>query len=613
MKVIGKYIKLGAVSPRIRLADVGANVKSCIAEAKRASDLGVRVLVFPELTFSGVTCNDLYLHESFTRRVEAGLREFIEATADLDMISFVSVPVNTADASYSCTAAVYRGRLLGLVPKMNITPEESRYFDIPEECELAVSFAGFDTVIDSNMIFTAPFDEQVKISVGFAEGANIAVNSLAAEEIVGAKEMRLRSVSAGSGRMGVAYVCAGAGLGESTTDAVYAAHNIIADRGSIVAEAKPFANDTLVIADVLVCDPTPNESYDSEIEAIISNIDMPEILHANPFLSDDFYKCREECQTAIEIQAHGLAARMERSYSKTMVIGVSGGLDSTLALLVCARAADILGIDRKNIIGVTMPCFGTTKRTRSNAEKLCEALGTTLRTVDVKASVTQHLADIGHDGVTPDVTYENAQARERTQVLMDISNMTGGLVVGTGDLSELVLGWATYNGDHMSMYAVNASIPKTMIRRIVEVYSEKEKGNGEVSEILDDILATPVSPELLPPKDGEIAQCTEELVGPYELHDFFIYCILGCQLSLRETYKRAKETLGGVYDNNTILGWLRVFMRRFISQQFKRSCLPDGPKVSSISVSPRGALRMPSDASAAVWLEELEEIEKEEK
>ena len=613
MKVIGKYIKLGAVSPRIRLADVSANVKSCIAEAKRASDLGVRVLVFPELTFSGVTCNDLYLHESFTRRVEAGLREFIEATADLDMISFVSVPVNTADASYSCTAAVYRGRLLGLVPKMNITPEESRYFDIPEECELAVSFAGFDTVIDSNMIFTAPFDEQVKISVGFAEGANIAVNSLAAEEIVGAKEMRLRSVSAGSGRMGVAYVCAGAGLGESTTDAVYAAHNIIADRGSIVAEAKPFANDTLVIADVLVCDPTPDESYDSEIEAIISNIDMPEILHANPFLSDDAYKCREECQTAIEIQAHGLAARMERSYSKTMVIGVSGGLDSTLALLVCARAADILGIDRKNIIGVTMPCFGTTKRTRSNAEKLCEALGTTLRTVDVKASVTQHLADIGHDGVTPDVTYENAQARERTQVLMDISNMTGGLVVGTGDLSELVLGWATYNGDHMSMYAVNASIPKTMIRRIVEVYSEKEKGNGEVSEILDDILATPVSPELLPPKDGEIAQCTEELVGPYELHDFFIYCILGCQLSLRETYKRAKETLGGVYDNNTILGWLRVFMRRFISQQFKRSCLPDGPKVSSISVSPRGTLRMPSDASAAVWLEELEEIEKEEK
>ena len=613
MKVIGKYIKLGAVSPRIRLADVSANVKSCIAEAKRASDLGVRALVFPELTFSGVTCNDLYLHESFARRVEAGLREFIEATADLDMISFVSVPVNTADASYSCTAAVYRERLLGLVPKMNITPEESRYFDIPEECELAVSFAGFDTVIDSNMIFTAPFDEQVKISVGFAEGANIAVNSLAAEEIVGAKEMRLRSVSAGSGRMGVAYVCAGAGLGESTTDAVYAAHNIIADRGSIVAEAKPFANDTLVIADVLVCDPTPDESYDSEIEAIISNIDMPEILHANPFLSDDAYKCREECQTAIEIQAHGLAARMERSYSKTMVIGVSGGLDSTLALLVCARAADILGIDRKNIIGVTMPCFGTTKRTRSNAEKLCEALGTTLRTVDVKASVTQHLADIGHDGVTPDVTYENAQARERTQVLMDISNMTGGLVVGTGDLSELVLGWATYNGDHMSMYAVNASIPKTMIRRIVEVYSEKEKGNGEVSEILDDILATPVSPELLPPKDGEIAQCTEELVGPYELHDFFIYCILGCQLSLRETYKRAKETLGGVYDNNTILGWLRVFMRRFISQQFKRSCLPDGPKVSSISVSPRGALRMPSDASAAVWLEELEEIEKEEK
>ena len=614
MKVKGnKYIKVGAVSPRIRLADVGANAKSCIAEAKRAADLGVKVLVFPELTFSGVTCNDLYLHSSFVGRIEDGLREFVEATAELGMMSFVSVPVNVDESLYSCTAAVYGGNLLGLVPKMNIATEESRYFDIPEDCEVAVSFAGFDTVIDPDMIFTAPFDERVKISVGFAEGANIAVNSLAAEEIVGAKEIRVKSVSAGSGRMGVAYVCAGAGLGESTTDAVYAAHNIIADRGSIVAEAKPFAKDTLVIADVVVGDPTPDEAYDSKINEIVNNLDMPEVLCANPFLSDEDDVCRDECHTALEIQAQGLAARMERSYSKTMVIGVSGGLDSTLALLVCARASDILGMDRKNIIGVTMPCFGTTKRTRSNAEKLCEALGTTLRTVDIKASVTQHLADIGHDGVTPDVTYENAQARERTQVLMDISNMTGGLVVGTGDLSELVLGWATYNGDHMSMYAVNASIPKTMIRRIVEVYSEKEKGNGEVSAVLDDILATPVSPELLPPKDGEIAQCTEELVGPYELHDFFIYCILGCQLSLRETYKRAKETLGGVYDNNTILGWLRVFVRRFISQQFKRSCLPDGPKVSSVSISPRGALRMPSDASAAVWLEELEEIEKEEK
>ena len=294
-----------------------------------------------------------------------------------------------------------------------------------------------------------------------------------------------------------------------------------------------------------------------------------------------------------------------------MVIGVSGGLDSTLALLVCARAADILGWDRKSIIGVTMPCFGTTKRTRSNAERLCDELGTEFRTVDIKASVTQHLADIGHDGVTTDVTYENAQARERTQVIMDIANMTGGLVVGTGDLSELVLGWATYNGDHMSMYAVNASVTKTMVRRIVEVYSAN--AGGEVAAILDDILATPVSPELLPPKDGEIAQCTEALVGPYELHDFFIYHILGCGASPREAYELAKEALGDTYDNKTILGWLRVFMRRFISQQFKRSCLPDGPAVSYISVSPRCGLSMPSDASAAVWLSELDEIEKEEK
>ena len=366
----------------------------------------------------------------------------------------------------------------------------------------------------------------------------------------------------------------------------------------------PFAEDNLIASDLRVND----TSVEYDLPSAEYN---PEESVKNPFLPKDPELQREACLDAFEIQAQGLAARLERSYSKSMVIGASGGLDSTLALLVCARAADILGWYRKSIIGVTMPCFGTTKRTRSNAERLCDELGTEFRTVDIKASVTQHLADIGHDGVTTDVTYENAQARERTQVIMDIANMTGGLVVGTGDLSELVLGWATYNGDHMSMYAVNASVTKTMVRRIVEVYSANV--GGEVAAILDDILATPVSPELLPPKDGEIAQCTEALVGPYELHDFFIYHILGCGASPREAYELAKEALGDTYDNKTILGWLRVFMRRFISQQFKRSCLPDGPAVSYVSVSPRCGLSMPSDASAAVWLSELDEIEKEEK
>ena len=614
LKNVNKTIKVGAVSPKIRVADVAHNTKLCISEAKRAADLGVRVLVFPELTFSGVTCFDLYLHTALTDRIEEGLREFIDATADFDLMSFVSVPVNVEEECYSCTAAIYHGSLLGLVPKMNLSPEESRYFDTPTGDAFDIFFAGENTSVDMDLIFTAPFDEQLKISsLGFAEGANLAVDLFAAPEIVGAEVMRRKSVSAASGAMGVAYICVGSGLGESTTDAVYAAHNIIADRGVILAEAEPFSDDTLITADVTVGDPTPDDSYNYEIEKIMNSLNIPDIPPMDPFLSSDPDARREECRTAFEIQAYALAARIERSYSKAMVVGVSGGLDSTLTLLVCARAADILGMDRKNIIGVTMPCFGTTKRTRSNAEKLCDALGTTLRTVDIKASVTQHLADIGHDGVTPDVTYENAQARERTQVLMDIANMIGGLVVGTGDLSELALGWATYNGDHMSMYSVNASVPKTMIRRIVEVYSEKEKGNGEISAILDDILATPVSPELLPPKDGEIAQRTEDLVGPYELHDYFIYYTIGHGLTPREIYNLAKRSFDGVYDNKTILGWLRVFVRRFFSQQFKRSCSPDGPKVTSISVSPRGGLRMPSDASAAVWLEEIDRIEKEEK
>ena len=613
-KVTTDKVKVGAVSPRIRLGDVKANVEKCISEVKRADSLGARVLVFPELSFSGVTCFDLYLHSTFTESIERALHDFIDATSECDVMSFVSVPVSVDLSLYCCVAAVYRGSLLGLVPKSYISPEEARYFDTPTEEALDICFAGHDTVLCPGMIISAPFDERIKISVGYETGANIAVDPCASIETVDASELRIAAARASSGAMGVAYVCAAAGLGESTTDAVYAAHNIIAERGEILAEAEPFADETLILADVSVAESAPDESYDDEISRIVALTDIPECPAADPFLSSDPDTRRRECYTAIRIQAHGLAARVERSYSKSMVIGVSGGLDSTLALLVCARAADILGMDRKNIIGVTMPCFGTTKRTKSNAEKLCEALGVTLRTVDIKASVNQHLSDIGHDGVSADVTYENAQARERTQVIMDIANMTGGLVVGTGDLSELALGWATYNGDHMSMYSVNGSVPKTMVRRIVEACSEADRlAGGACADILDDILATPVSPELLPPKDGEIAQCTEALVGPYELHDFFIYYMLEHNCSLREIYALAKSAFEGVYDNKTIFGWLRVFVRRFFSQQFKRSCLPDGPKVSRISVSPRCALRMPSDVSAAVWQSELDEIEKEEK
>ena len=599
-----KMIKVGAVSPRIRLCDVSANVEACVREAKRAAKLGVRVLVFPELTLTGATCGDLFCQPPLCERAEQGLAEFIDATRELDMISFIGLPAVIDDSRYNCTAAVYRGELSGLVAS---DAADEKYFDTSSVRRRTVLFAGCKATLSGGKIFVAPFDKDITLSVEDESDKtepSIEILSASTAARIGAKNEMRCVLSAITANTHTVYVKAESGIGESTTDAVYAAHNLIAHRGKIIAEAEPFAEDNLVVADVRVNDASveydlPEVEYDFE-ESV-----------KNPFLPASPELQREYCLEAFEIQAQGLAARLERSYSKSMVIGVSGGLDSTLALLVCARAADILSWDRKSIIGVTMPCFGTTKRTRSNAERLCEELGTSFRTVDIKASVTQHLADIGHDGVTTDVTYENAQARERTQVIMDIANMTGGLVVGTGDLSELVLGWATYNGDHMSMYAVNASVTKTMVRRIVEVYSER--CGGETSAILNDILATPVSPELLPPKDGEIAQCTESLVGPYELHDFFIYHIVGYGASPREAYELAKEALGDTYDNKTILGWLRVFMRRFISQQFKRSCLPDGPAVSYISVSPRCGLSMPSDASAAVWLVLLDEIEKEEK
>ena len=609
-----KTVKVGAVSPKIRLGDVGYNVKACIKEASRAAELGVRVLVFPELTLTGATCGDLFEHYLFADRAERGLADFVEATRELDLLSFVGLPAELDGLLYNTVAAVYRGELIGVAVKNDLSYDQERYFYRMDRGIKRINIGGLDTVYLREGVLVSPIDEGTVISIGLVsnikkEGVSIAVCPEAIGYIAGDREEALSEARVISGVHGIAYVTANAGIGESTTDAVYAANNIIADRGEIICEALPFAKDNLIVADVVAEKAKYNPDfihYDED--------DEEEIENPNPFLPINKDEQKEVCLEALEIQAQALAARVERSYSRSMVIGVSGGLDSTLALLVCARAADILGMDRRNVLGVTMPCFGTTKRTKSNAEKLSEALGISFRTVDIKASVTQHLKDIGHDGVTTDVTFENAQARERTQVLMDISNMMGGLVVGTGDLSELVLGWATYNGDHMSMYSVNASVPKTMVRRIVEVYSDNVRiDNPAISEVLDDILATPVSPELLPPKDGEIAQCTEELVGPYELHDFFIACILGSECSVWETYDRAVEAFHGVYDKKTILGWLRVFVKRFFSQQFKRSCMPDGPKVSFISVSPRSGLHMPSDMSSAVWLEELDEIERQEK
>ena len=606
-----RYIRVGAVSPKIRLGDISYNTRACIDAAVRAAEAGVKILVFPEHTLTGATCGDLFDYRVFTERAESALSEFIAATAELDTASFIGLPFGRVNA----TAAVYRGELLGIsAPCVPVWVKACATAEL--DGAGAVEFAGKRTDIITDGVFALPFENEITVGVwGEYDGCkpNIVICPEATAATVGARAGGLLRARCFSEMRDTACVFANAGIGESTTDAVYSAHNIIAVSGEILAEALPFAEDNFIAADVLI-----DEGNSQDGRGACKGLNVSEQGEApsrkNPFLPESEAGQREACLEAFEIQAQGLAARVLRSYSGCMVIGVSGGLDSTLALLVCKRAADILGMDGKSIIGVTMPCFGTTRRTRSNAERLCEALGVTLRTVDIKASVTRHLEDIGHDGVTPDVTYENAQARERTQVLMDIANMSGGLVVGTGDLSELALGWATYNGDHMSMYAVNASVPKTMVRRIVEVYSERERDNlAAVSDILDDILKTPVSPELLPPKDGEIAQCTEALVGPYELHDYFLYYMLRGRLSPREIYEGARADFDGAYDEKTVLLWLRVFIRRFFSQQFKRSCMPDGPQVGCISVSPRGGLSMPSDMSAEAWLEELDEIEKEEK
>ena len=622
-------LRVGAVSPKIRLGDVDHNVKVCVDAAKRAAENGVRVLAFPELTLTGATCRDMFRHPTLIQAAETGLSDFVKATEEIDMMIFVGLPCELySDVICNCTAAVYKGDILGVSVKNELMYEQSKYFSaINYSKDLKICGKTVESLFDDTI--AVPFDERFTVQIGLYcdhidDETNIIFDHKAHSYVIGDREFDKVRTCFTSKITGCTLVKVNAGIGESTTDYVYAAHNLIASEGKMLAEAEPFADDNLVFADVCIKQ-IDGEEILRELDEISLDAHQKEeatAVNKNPicdkrtdmFLSGDEEKRTVECLEAFEIQAQALAARIERSYSKTMVIGVSGGLDSTLALLVCARSADILGMDRKSVIGVTMPCFGTTKRTRSNAEKLSEALGITFRTVDIKASVTQHLKDIGHDGVTPDVTFENAQARERTQVIMDIANMTGGLVVGTGDLSELALGWATYNGDHMSMYAVNASVPKTMVRSIVSVYSlrDREEG-GSCWEILDDILATPVSPELLPPKDGEIAQCTEAIVGPYELHDYFLYYMLAEERSPRRIYENAKYDFEGVYDNKTILGWLRVFVRRFFSQQFKRSCMPDGPSVTGISVSPRCGLAMPSDMSAAVWLKELDRIEEEEK
>ncbi len=619
------FIKVAAIAPKIRALDVEGNLRECIREARESAKHGARIAVFPELTLTGATAGDLLYTKTLLSSAEAAIAKFADETEDLDMVSFVGLPVCLSGRVYNAVAAVSAGDILAVIPKNTLTAEEKRYFAAAEDT-YEIVFAGRETVFGSDIILSADTAEDLTVAVSVGSeiysplssaryaavaGATLIVNPIASPELIGKQQFDSEFLRTESKILHSAIIRAAAGIGESGTDGVYAGISEICSLGETLEKADPYKGgiiyadiDTEFISHERIRD-TAFGGDSSDYDIVEFSLEIRETkLERAPrklvFVPDEKNELARRCGEILDIQSRALAERIRRSYSKGAVVGVSGGLDSTLALLVAACAMDILGEPREKVTAITMPCFGTTKRTKSNAERLAEALGTTLKCIDIKSAVAQHFSDIGHDPEDFSVVYENAQARERTQVLMDVANAESALVVGTGDLSELALGWATYNGDHMSMYGVNAGIPKTMMRHIVSYYADIAE-DKTVSEVLLDVLATPVSPELLPPKDGEIAQCTEGIVGPYELHDFFIYYHVRRGYSPEKILRLATLAFADEYDEETVRGWLRVFMRRFFSQQFKRSCLPDGPKVGSVGFSPRGDFKMPSDGVGSLW------------
>ncbi len=626
------FIKVAAYTPEVRVADVSYNVQRIIEGIERAYTEGVAVLAFPELSVTGYTCGDLFLHRTLIDAAEEGVLQIAEATKEKEMLVIVGAPVRGSGALYDAAVVIRKGEILCIVPKTNLTNDEARYFSVLKTDGVQLLYLGQDVSCYPCYCFYSHGFSEFCLAVEFGDtcfaadtfaadaakaGATIFVNLSADPEIVGRAEKRRDMVKAHSARICGGYIYANAGSGESTTDNVFSGHSLIAENGHILAEGKPFAEGmiTAVIDVFALSDERKKNTAVVPVRKSVYGVpffnmslmetETPKVAK-RPFIPEDEKAFAERAETILNIQTYGLKKRFAHAHAKTAVIGISGGLDSTLALLVAVRAMDLLGRDRKDIIAVTMPCFGTTVRTKSNAVMLSEALGTTVRTVDIKNAVGVHFADIGHDGETPDVTFENAQARERTQVIMDIANMENGIVVGTGDLSEVALGWSTYNGDHMSMYGVNADVPKTLVRGLVAYVASTMEGDAK--KALLDIVDTPVSPELLPAKDGEIAQKTEEIVGPYDLHDFFLYYIIRKGYSPKKVFRVACKAFEDEFDKATIHKWLRSFYRRFFMQQFKRSCVPDGPAVGSVALSPRGAWRMPSDAVADLWLKEVDEI-----
>ena len=638
------FVKVCCATPKIKVADVDHNVNEIIKLMYDASENGAKVIVFPELCITGYTCQDLFLQGKLLDKALEGLDRIIDATNGIDALVFVGTPLEVDGKLYNTAAAIFAGHILAFIPKKNLPNYaeyyEARHFYPGFSDPVCIGYKGQDVVIGQNVIFTTPAVKGLQIACEICEdlwvadtpstrhamnGANLIVNLSAGNEIIGKAEYRRMLVKATSARLVCGYVYCDAGDGESTQDLVFPGHNLIAENGTLLSESKCFKANTIYadidverlrterrrITTFNVNDPSQvidNNNYAKitfDIEQKETRLDRQ--FYRFPFVPADDKERNERCEHILSIQSEGLKKRLLHTGAKKAVIGLSGGLDSTLALLVMAKAFDLCGLDRSGIIAVTMPCFGTTDRTYNNALTLAKTLNTTLREINIEKAVRVHFEDIGHDENDLSVTYENCQARERTQVLMDIANKEGGLVIGTGDMSELALGWATYNGDHMSMYGVNAGVPKTLVRHLVKYYADACKNNA-LSEALLDVLNTPVSPELLPPKDGDISQKTEDLVGPYELHDFFLYYMLRCGFAPSKVYRVAKQAFEGVYDEETILKWLKTFYRRFFTQQFKRSCLPDGPKVGAVALSPRGDLRMPSDAVSKLWLDELEAL-----
>ncbi|MBQ8148519.1 MAG: NAD(+) synthase [Lachnospiraceae bacterium] len=635
------FIKVAAATPQIKVADCEYNREQILNEIRKAEEQGVKLIVLPELCLTGYTCGDLFLQETLLQGAKESLIWLLEKTKTITMVVFVGLPWVVDGKLYNVAACISQGKLLGMIPKSCVPNYaefyEARHFTVGNQTIKLLDFQGQQVPFGSRLLFRCKELQSLVIGCEICEdlwvanppsvshtmaGATVICNLSASVEVAAKEGYRRQLVSTQAAKTVCAYIYADAGEGESTTDVVFSGHNLISENGTILAESKRFTNEMIVTEiDIqkLVAERRRMNTYECNASAsyTIVDFDLPiedtvltKVVSQTPFIPAEGIDRTERCEEIFTLQAMGLKKRLLHTNCQSAVLGLSGGLDSTLALLVTVKAFDMIGLERSKILGITMPGYGTTDRTYQNALDMAKTLGVTLKEISIVKAVDQHFLDIEQDKENHDITYENSQARERTQILMDIANQTNGMVIGTGDLSELALGWATYNGDHMSMYGVNASIPKTLVRHLVRYVAETGEQEA-LRKVLLDVLDTPVSPELLPPKDGEIVQKTEDVVGPYELHDFFLYYMMRFGFQPAKIYRLAVYAFESMYDKETILKWLKKFYWRFFSQQFKRSCVPDGPKVGSVALSPRGDWRMPSDAAVALWIKELEQLKVE--